>query len=87
MASLFSIFGKLIHKNVEFTAPERKTFKYVSRKLTRSLGSPLVQGQHKLKSFPKVQNVNAGVRIKAGCVRIADVPFLAPRVKSRIPHA
>ena len=81
MASLFSIFGKLIHKNVEFTAPERKTFKYVSRKLTRSLGSPLVQGQHKLKSFPKVQNVNAGVKINAGCAKMAEVAFLMPRAK------
>ena len=87
MASLVPLFVKLIHQNIECIAAERKTFMYVSRKLTCSLGCPLVQGQHKPKSFPKVQNVNVGVRIKAGCVKIADVPFLTPRAKSRIPHA
>ena len=59
-----------------------------SRKLTRILGSPFLHVQHKdgLCSFPKVQNVNMGVRISAGWANMADVALLGPRAKKMNPH-
>ena len=62
---------------------------HVRQKLTRSLGAPRLQLQdrHGLNSFPKVQNVNTGVSINAGCANMVDVAFLTPRAKYMNPHA
>merc|ERR1719188_1782312 len=88
MNSIKSGLNKIAHV-AENSQAVRSALIQESRKLTRILGSPLLQVQHKHRtcSFPKVQNVKLGVRISAGCSKMADVALLGPRAMKMKPHA